>query len=322
MDTTVIPVFFTIDNNFTKYVSVALQSLIDNVRADEKYHVIIIHQGLSTANQQALLNMANDNVEIELSYLNANLDAIQNRVENYLRVDFFTLTIYYRLFIADQFPQYDKAIYIDSDAVIPGNLADLYHMELGNNLIAAAPDHSIEHVPSMIKYIQDALGIKDYHTYLNSGVLLINMKAFRDEKFVDHFLYLLNKYHFDCIAPDQDYLNMICRGRILYLDEKWDAMPKAPEYADEKVANPQIVHYNLFYKPWHFDNVMYEKYFWQYADETAFAKEIHAVKDNYTDAQRQADVEKLDNLMRKAARLPATHNTFAKVAATGERIQL
>lgn len=321
MTTEEIPIFFTINNDFTKYVSVALQSLIANAHPEDHYHVIVVHQGLTSANKQALLKMAMPNVKIELSYLNQDLKVIQNRVENYLRVDFFTLTIYYRLFLADCFSQYDKAIYIDSDAVIPGHLTDLYHQDLGHNLIAAAPDHSIEHVDAMVKYIEQALGI-DYHQYINSGVLLINMKAFREEEFVDHFLYLLNKYHFDCIAPDQDYLNMICHGRIHYLDEKWDAMPKAPAYATEQVANPQIVHYNLFYKPWHFDHIMYEQYFWKYADESPFAAEIHQIKRSYTDEQRKEDVLKLNRLMAKAASLPNDPVTFAKVAAKGEKIQL
>lgn len=321
MTTEEIPIFFTINNDFTKYVSVALQSLIDNAGPDDHYHVIVVHQGLTSANKQALLNMTTPSVKIELSYLNQDLKVIQNRVENYLRVDFFTLTIYYRLFLADCFTQYDKAIYIDSDAVIPGHLTDLYHQNLGNNLIAAAPDHSIEHVPAMVKYIEQALGI-DYHQYINSGVLLINMKAFREEKFVNHFLYLLNKYHFDCIVPDQDYLNMICRERILYLDEKWDTMPKAPAYQAEKVTHPQIVHYNLFYKPWHFDHVMYEQYFWKYADESPFADIIHHIKNNYTDEQRREDVLKLNRLMAKAASLPNDPVTFAKVRAKGEKIKL
>lgn len=36
---------------------------------------------------------------------------------------------------------------------------------------------------------------------------------------------LLETYHFDCIAPDQDYLNEMGEGNILHLDPRWDAMP-------------------------------------------------------------------------------------------------
>ena len=316
----IIPVFLTIDDGFAKYTSVLIQSLIENA-GENYYKVIIVHRGLSEANQQKLTQMSTAHVEVETRYLDADLSGIANREENYLRLDFFTLSIFYRLFLADAFPEYDKAIYIDCDAVVPGNLADLYHMDLGDNLIAAAPDHSIWHVPGMIKYIEGALGIP-YKTYINSGVLLINMKAFREEHFTKHFLDVMQKHYFACIAPDQDYLNMICRDWILYLDETWNAMPKDHKYDAEKLANPQLVHYNLFYKPWHFDDIMYENYFWKYVDQTPYATEIHAEKDNFTDEQRHTEIEKLDKLMDRAATLPSTKGTFKKVIAQGERIKL
>ena len=321
MKNEVIPVFLTIDDGFAKYTSVMIRSIIGNAAPQDHYKIWIIHRGLSDENQQKLEGMATANVEVETHFLKADLSRIANREENYLRLDFFTLSIFYRLFLADEFPEYDKAIYLDCDAVVPGNLADLYRIDLGNNLIGAAPDHSIWHVPGMIKYIEGALGIP-YKTYINSGVLLINMKAFREEHFTEHFLNVMNKHYFACIAPDQDYLNMICRDRILYLDETWNAMPKDHQYDAEKLTAPQLVHYNLFYKPWHFDNVMYESYFWKYADATPYAQEIHAEKDNFTDEQRRGEVEKLDKLMERAAALPATEGTFKKVIAQGERIKL
>ena len=76
--------------------------------------------------------------------------------------------------------------------------------------------------------------------YINSGVLLLNMKAFREEHFTEHFLNVMNKHYFACIAPDQDYLNMICRDRILYLDETWNAMPKDHQYDAEKTDSSPI----------------------------------------------------------------------------------
>ena len=48
------------------------------------WFIRVLHQLI----KQALLKMATPNVKIELSYLNQDLKVIQNRVENYLRVDF------------------------------------------------------------------------------------------------------------------------------------------------------------------------------------------------------------------------------------------
>jgi lipopolysaccharide biosynthesis glycosyltransferase len=78
----------------------------------------------------------------------------------------------------------------------------------------------------------------------------------REKKFLDKFLYLLGKYQFNSIAPDQDYINEICSGQIQYLDPSWDAMPND---VDPEMADPCMIHYNLFYKPWHFEDTKYEQ---------------------------------------------------------------
>ena len=67
-------------------------------------------------------------------------------------------------------------------------------------------------------------------------------------------------------------------GGFIILMKSGMLCPKHLHMAAEQVANPQIVHYNLFYKPWHFDHIMYEQYFWKYADESPFAAEIHQIK--------------------------------------------
>ena len=58
-----------------------------------------------------------------------------------------------------------------------------------------------------------------------------------------------------------------------------------------------LIHYNLSFKPWHFDNILYEEYFWKYAKETEYFEEIQSIKANYTDKQRAEDLETGDRLL-------------------------
>ena len=220
-----IPVFYSISDDFTKYAAVSLNSLVKNSNPENDYTVIFLNQDLSKEHQDQLAALGNDHVHVEFFHIDEKLvKPIQDRKENYLRADFFTMSIFYRLFIPDLFPQYDKAIYIDSDTVVTDDIAKLYNTELGNNLFGACTDSSIQYVDKMVKYIKDVLDL-DPKKYINSGMLVLNSKAFRDEGFIPHFMDLLEKYHFDCIAPDQDYLNEIGDGRILHLDTHWAAMP-------------------------------------------------------------------------------------------------
>lgn len=305
-----IPVFYSISDDFTKYAAVSLHSLVKKCDPKKDYTVYFLNQGLSTAHKENLLQEAKENVHVKFFHIDDDLvKPIQNRKENYLRADFFTMSIFYRLFIPDLFPQYDKAIYIDSDTIINDDISKLYDTELNNYLFGACTDASIQFVDKMIIYIKDVLALNP-KKYINSGMLVMNAKAFRERHFIDRFMYLLEKYHFDCIAPDQDYLNEIGEKSIFHLDLRWDAMPNenTPE-----IKNPGIIHYNLFFKPWHFTNIQYEKYFWENAKETVFYNELQQELVNYTDNQRQIDRQKLNHMLEKEDSTAKDPNNWAHV---------
>ncbi|MDF7683445.1 glycosyltransferase family 8 protein [Lactobacillus sp. ESL0679] len=309
-----IPVFYSISDDYTKYAAVSLNSLVKHVNPDKDYTVYFLNQDLSATHQQDLRDIGTSNVHIEFFTIDNDVVAtIQNRPENYLKADFFTMSIFYRLFISDLFPQYDKAIYIDADTILNDDIAKLYETKLGNNLFAACMDSSIQYVPKMITYIKEVLAL-DPKKYINSGVLVLNSQAFRDEKFTKHFTALLTKYHFDCIAPDQDYLNEICDGRIFYLDPRWDAMPNENT---EPLKNPSLIHYNLFFKPWHFTNIQYEQYFWDSAQETKFYSELKAEFANYTERERERDSHKLDFMLAKEDKTINDPQNWAQVKKQG-----
>lgn len=309
-----IPVFYSISDDFTKYATVSLYSLIKKANPNTDYTVYFLNQDLSDKHKSDLMSMATENVHVKFFHINDELVApIKNRKENFLRADFFTLSIFYRLFIPELFPQYDKAIYIDSDTVLNDDIATLYQTDLGNNLFGACTDSSIQFVEKMLFYIKDVLDL-DPKKYINSGMLVMNCKSFRDKHFIDHFMDLLTKYHFDCIAPDQDYLNELGENSILHLDPRWDAMPNenTPEIKD-----PGLIHYNLFFKPWHFTNVQYEKYFWENARQTKFYSELKQELDNYTDQEREQDRNKLNHMLEKADVTARDPHNWAQIKKQG-----
>lgn len=309
-----IPVFYSISDDFTKYAAVSLNSLVKHADREKDYTVYFLNQDLTPKHKEDLAALGNEDVHVKFFHIDDKLvKPIKNRKENYLRADFFTMSIFYRLFIPDLFPQYDKAIYIDSDTIVNDDISKLYDTNLENNLFGACTDLSIQYVEKMVTYIRDILAL-DPKKYINSGMLVLNCKAFRDEHFIGHFMDLLEKYHFDCIAPDQDYLNEIGEGRILHLNPRWDAMPNENT---TPISNPGLIHYNLFFKPWYFKNVQYEKYFWKSAQETKFYDKLKQELDNYTDLQRQEDREKLNHMLEKEDKTLNDPHNWAQVKKQG-----
>ncbi|MCD8019877.1 MAG: glycosyltransferase family 8 protein [Clostridiales bacterium] len=333
---TEIPIFFTIDDSYAPYLGVALQSLVSNASDQYIYHIYIIYDSLSEENKGKLFSVVkgclekNDHtgvsnsgenrkkVDVRFVKMADTLQGIADRKENRLRCDYFTLTIYFRLFLADMFPRYDKGIYLDSDIVVPGDISKMYQVDLEDNIIGACRDHSIEDIPELIRYMEGAIGV-DRTEYINSGILLLNMKKMREVDLSGHFLRLLHTYHFDCIAPDQDYLNAMCNGQICYLNRTWDVMPNPNQ---EPAKNPGLIHYNLFDKPWCYDDIQYEEYFWKYAQETVYFDELVKFKQNYSEKQKKDDAQHMDDLIEKSDRLSCAEGTFRKIEKSGVKIKL
>lgn len=313
-----IPIFFTIDHSYVPYVATAISSIVENSSREYNYKIHILHEGLTEEDISRISSLQREGFDIAFREMKEGLELITDRDENKLRCDYFALSIFFRLFIADVFPEYDKGIYIDSDIVVPGDISELYNIDLGANIIGACTDNSIQGIPPLTNYLEQAIGVPRLE-YINSGVLLMNLKMMRDKEFSQKFLTLLDTYHFDTVAPDQDYINAICNGKILYLNEEWDTMPAEGK---EAVKNPKLIHYNLFQKPWCYDNIQYENYFWEYAKKSGYYDEIIEFKNNYSDEQKKSDSDCLGILVSNATAIIQKDITFKKIFEKGESIRI
>ena len=282
-----IPVFFASDDGYAPYLAVSLASLMDNADTNYEYHLIILNDGLSEQHKTRLRKLKKPGFAMEFVSMKKELEKMREKESNRLRCDYFTMAIYFRLFIPDMFPQYDRGIYIDCDTVIPGDISKLYHQDLQGKLIGGCVDTSVQDVPELTRYIDESVGV-DHTCYINSGVLLMDLKALREVKFSRYFLSLMNTFHFDSIAPDQDYINAMLCGQICFLDNTWDVFP---ERGKPEMKNPQLIHYNLFAKPWCYEGLPYESYFWKYAAMTDYYAQLRDHLINYSQKQKAQDAE-------------------------------
>lgn len=319
MNDNIIPIFFTIDDEYAKFACTAITSIIENASKDYKYKINIVHRGLSEENMTKLSNLSNENFDIEFKKMKDEIEKIAERDENtYARFDYFALSIYFRIFIADMFPEYKKGLYLDSDIIVLGDISKLYNNDIQDNIIGACVDMSIQDVPEFFNYVENAVGI-DRTRYVNSGVLLMNLEKMREEKFSLKFMELMSTYYFETVAPDQDYINALCAEKICFLNQEWDVMPMNKK---EEYKEPKLIHYNLFKKPWCYDNIQYERYFWEYAKKTEYSNQIYDYKKNYSDERKERDKHSLERLLKKAITIPNNDITFKGVYESGEDIRL
>ena len=291
-----IPIFFAVDNGYIPFLAVSLQSLIDNSNENNNYNIKILYTDISDENIGKILKYERENVKIEFVNLTEYIKKVQDKL--YTR-DYYSKTTYFRLFLPDLYPEYDKVLYLDSDIVILDDIANLYNIDMGDNLVAGVPDDVIQTFEVFQTYVEKVVGVADYRNYFNAGILLMNLDELRKFNFQEKFLYSLDKIKFS-VAQDQDYLNRLCKGRVKIIDKVWNKMPIAQDNVD--VNTLKLIHYNLAYKPWHFEDILYKEIFWKYAEKTEFFDIIKNIKDTYTDKDRQKDLEsdrKLKELAQK-----------------------
>ena len=132
------------------------------------------------------------------------------------------------------------------------------------------------------------------------------------EKIEEKFVHLLSKYNFDVVAPDQDYLNYLCRGKVKYIHKGWDKMALIEDKEfDDSTLN--LVHYNMFQKPWKYSDVPYEEHFWKYARNTSYYDEIVEMKNLHDDNLKSKDELAGINMLKKAEEIIMAKNTFHNV---------
>ncbi|MBS7261628.1 MAG: 1-acyl-sn-glycerol-3-phosphate acyltransferase, partial [Treponema sp.] len=192
--------------------------------------------------------------------------------------------------------EYDKAIYIDSDTIILGNIAEMYAYDLGDNYVGACKEQAMIQEDVFGTYVEKCLGC-DRNNYFNAGVLLINCERFRTKRVLDQFIKLLHEYTFT-VTQDEDYLNVICYNKVLWLPQGWDM-----EVYGELPCKPEefkIIHYIMWSKPWHFDDCRLKEYFWKYAEQTVVYDEILEILKNYSEERKQKDMQEADHLAKLA----------------------
>lgn len=254
-----IPIFFAIDDGYTPFLAVALQSLIENANKEYKYLIKVLHTNVQKEHMEQIKKFESENVNIEFVDLSYYIEKVKDKL--YVR-DYYTNTTYFRLFLPELYPQYDKVLYLDGDIIVVGDISELYNTDMGTNLVAAAPDDIIQYNKVFQDYAELVIGVASYKNYFNAGVLLMNLDELRIFNFQEKFLYLLEKVKFS-VAQDQDYLNRLCKGRVTLVDHAWDVMPYVNN--ETKPEDIKLIHYNFAYKPWHFEDVTYNEYFWEYA---------------------------------------------------------
>ena len=272
----IIPIVFAVDTNYITVLHVTIQSIIANATPGKFYQMHILHENLTEEDIASFNAFQGDNFKIEFNN-------IAKQIKQYAKVMHYKYygsnAIYYRVFIPELLP-YDKVVYLDADVVLNADVAELYHADLGSNLVGGILC-SIVNLPQHVNYAKRFLGLgtnDKQPCYFNSGVLVMNCAQMRQENFIEQFFDVASSFKLE-VCPDQDYYNLLCYGRTVLLPLVWNKMPIPG--SKQKLAEIKLVHFNVYGKPWRQTNVVYEELFWTHAKHTAMYERLLQMRDDY-----------------------------------------
>ncbi|MCR5232031.1 MAG: 1-acyl-sn-glycerol-3-phosphate acyltransferase [Acholeplasmatales bacterium] len=280
----IIPIFFACDDKYVKFTMVTLKSIMENASNDYNYKAYILNTDIKEETKKKFKSVKKDNFTVEYVDVNKYYESIESRLP--VR-DYYNKTTYFRFFIAEMFNEYDKAIYIDSDTIVLGDISKFYEHDLENNYVGACNEQAMLQSKVFGDYVEEVCGVKR-DEFFNAGLLLINSKLFREDCVLDQFINLLGVYRFT-VTQDEDYLNVICNNKVKWIHNSWNTeIYGTIPYKDNEI---NMIHYIMWGKPWHIADAPLAKYFWKYCKMTPSYGEILNILNNYTEEQVKKDME-------------------------------
>lgn len=207
-----IPIVVAFTENYFIPAVTCLLSILKS--SDERYHFevkCLLTKNLPDKYLELLSNFYPD--RMSFSYVN-----LEGALEGVYVDERYTIAASYRLLLPEILKEYDKIIYIDCDVIVKNDLGKLYEeIELDQNYVAAVYEAALDYQIPYLKKIGCEPGY-----YFNSGFLIMNLELMRKDSMSQRFIEALKVPYLQ--FPDQDVLNVICKGRVLGLNPIYNSI--------------------------------------------------------------------------------------------------
>lgn len=273
-----IDILYQFNEKYAPYAGVSITSLLENNQHFEQIGIIILGENLSEISCRKLEQMVSGYGR-KISFIDAEeqIDTMKKIGMPAYRGSYAAnLRLFLPYLLEDSL---EKILYLDADTVVTGNLEDLI-ADAGDDL----PLYMV--LDSLGMKHKEEIGLNENDYYFNSGVILFNLKKWKQMQLSDRIVSHVKKVRSNYPAPDQDLLNIVCKGQIGMLEPRYNFQPihvafsirnYCNTYSNERYysreelerakGNPCIYHFFRFLGefPWNKDNAhpdteLFDKY--------------------------------------------------------------
>ena len=183
------------DNNYAEFVAVVIVSMLQTNPQFENIHVHLLANGVNdTTIQKLQRHLPQQRGQLHVY----DISDLEQRLGIKVPAT-IAISSYARLFMASLLPaEIDRVLYLDCDVVVTDSIMHFWKMDLEGILVVGVLD-TLYSVTA-----KTDIGLSTDTPYINAGVLLVNLKAWRDENMQQRFLNFLLGHNGQVTHHDQE----------------------------------------------------------------------------------------------------------------------
>lgn len=234
---------------YAEPLAVTLTSVLLNATHPENIKIYTIDGNISNDNKIKLENIVN-RFGSTLHFLTVD----KSRYQNFAQGPYIPVDAYYRIDIPELLgPDVDTALYLDCDLIVKTDIARFFQTDITAYSLAAVES-------TFADCRKQELSIPDTHSYFNSGVLLLNLKKWRERNLSRLVLNWIDDNPEKLRFMDQDALNACLYDDWLKLDPSWNYTTGHWERQTPLQSRPNIIHFTGSSKPWNASHPLEDEY--------------------------------------------------------------
>ena len=207
-------IVYASDDNFAEIMGVSMLSLFENNKDESEIVAYVLDSDIKDDNREKLELLAKQYGRQLVFVSTKDVSGQLNSVKQ----DRGGASQFARLFLSKLLPETcERVLYIDCDTIIRHPIKDLYETDFEGNIICGVMD-------CISKQHRARLGLKENATYINSGMMLIDLCAWRDQHIEEKIEAVIKKFNGHVPYADQGIVNLALQGRIKCVHPRYNCI--------------------------------------------------------------------------------------------------
>lgn len=246
---------------YVRHMAASMVSLLEKNQGARQLTIYVLSIGITEESRKKLSGMV-EQYGRRLCFIE--LSDIRRKFEFDVDTRGFDISAMGRLFVGRLLPQkVIRVLYLDCDTIVTGPLGKLWNQDLQGKILGAVME------PTIYQAVRSDIGLGEGEPYFNSGVLLIDLKRWRDARAEQKLLDFYRSKDGSLFACDQDTINGGLKGEILSLSPRYNFFPNYRYFPYRELVRcskvyrqvgkeefrkakrcPYIIHYAGDERPW------------------------------------------------------------------------